>query len=57
MGNIWRILSDVTYPIVAYTTVRHVLNLIKAFNDISFTRGMNSIGRCTRYRMNVDLLF
>lgn len=22
MGNIWRILSDVTYPIVAYTTVR-----------------------------------
>lgn len=21
MGNIWRILSDVTYPIVAYTTV------------------------------------
>ena len=29
MGNIWRILSDVTYPIVAYTTVRQVLNLIK----------------------------
>lgn len=22
MGNIWRMLSDVTYPIVAYTTVR-----------------------------------
>jgi len=22
MGNIWRIISDVTYPIVAYTTVR-----------------------------------
>ena len=22
MGNIWRLLSDVTYPIVAYTTVR-----------------------------------
>ena len=21
MGNIWRLLSDVTYPIVAYTTV------------------------------------
>jgi len=21
MGNIWRMLSDVTYPIVAYTTV------------------------------------
>jgi len=21
MGNIWRVLSDVTYPIVAYTTV------------------------------------
>lgn len=25
MGNIWRILSDVTYPIVAYTTVRVAL--------------------------------
>lgn len=25
MGNIWRILSDVTYPIVAYTTVSRVL--------------------------------
>lgn len=24
MGNIWRILSDVTYPIVAYTTVSAV---------------------------------
>jgi hypothetical protein len=23
MGNIWRMLSDVTYPIVAYTTVSH----------------------------------
>lgn len=23
MGNIWRMLSDVTYPIVAYTTVLH----------------------------------
>lgn len=22
MGNIWRMLSDVTYPLVAYTTVR-----------------------------------
>lgn len=22
MGNFWRMLSDVTYPIVAYTTVR-----------------------------------
>lgn len=22
VGNIWRMLSDVTYPIVAYTTVR-----------------------------------
>jgi len=22
MGNIWRMLSDITYPIVAYTTVR-----------------------------------
>ena len=24
MGNIWRILSDVTYPIVAYTTVSYL---------------------------------
>lgn len=24
MGNIWRMLSDVTYPIVAYTTVRPI---------------------------------
>jgi predicted acylesterase/phospholipase RssA len=23
MSNIWRVLSDVTYPIVAYTTVRY----------------------------------
>jgi lysophospholipid hydrolase len=29
MGNIWRILSDVTYPIVAYTTVRHISNPIE----------------------------
>lgn len=36
MGNIWRILSDVTYPIVAYTTVRLSLlggrYLLTAFN-------------------------
>ncbi|TFK26799.1 hydrolase [Coprinopsis marcescibilis] len=35
MGNIWRILSDVTYPIVAYTT-GHEFNrsLYKAFYDL-----------------------
>ncbi len=27
MGNIWRLLSDVTYPIVAYTTVSKVVIL------------------------------
>jgi lysophospholipid hydrolase len=27
MGNIWRILSDLTYPIVAYTTVRSLFAL------------------------------
>ena len=26
MGNFWRMLSDVTYPIVAYTTVRIALS-------------------------------
>ena len=39
MGNIWRLLSDVTYPIVAYTTVRLVLNLIKAFNKYFLYQG------------------
>lgn len=35
MGNIWRILSDVTYPLVAYTT-GHEFNrgLYKAFYDL-----------------------
>ncbi|KAH0591235.1 hypothetical protein H2248_001327 [Termitomyces sp. 'cryptogamus'] len=35
MGNIWRILSDVTYPIVAYTT-GHEFNrsIYKAFYDL-----------------------
>ncbi|KAI5124113.1 hypothetical protein M0805_000927 [Coniferiporia weirii] len=35
MGNIWRLLSDVTYPIVAYTT-GHEFNraLYKAFYDL-----------------------
>ncbi|KAF5384914.1 hypothetical protein D9615_001128 [Tricholomella constricta] len=35
MGNIWRILSDVTYPIVAYTT-GHEFNraIFKAFYDL-----------------------
>lgn len=27
MGNVWRILSDLTYPIVAYTTVRARITL------------------------------
>jgi hypothetical protein len=27
MGNIWRVLSDVTYPLVAYTTVSHLITL------------------------------
>lgn len=30
MGNIWRILSDVTYPLVAYTTVSSFLHLHEA---------------------------
>ena len=54
MGNIWRILSDVTYPIVAYTTVCHIsgsYEVIPLMICLSFTRGTNSIGPCTRYRM------
>ena len=29
MSNIWRLLSDLTYPIVAYTTVRLVSKLCR----------------------------
>lgn len=33
MGNFWRLLSDVTYPIVAYTTVSHSSNACHCFID------------------------
>ena len=32
------------------------IQLKSPFNDIFFTRGMNSTDRCTRYHMNVVLL-
>lgn len=34
MGNIWRILSDVTYPMVAYTTVSTPVLAISRSPDI-----------------------
>jgi predicted acylesterase/phospholipase RssA len=46
MGNIWRILSDVTYPIVAYTTVSS--ECLLAFYLTDHIRGTNSIGQYTR---------
>ena len=36
MGNIWRILSDVTYPIVAYTTARFSALIFFPQLNISF---------------------
>lgn len=34
MGNVWRMLSDVTYPIVAYTTVRLSHASLICFSDL-----------------------
>ena len=51
MSNIWRMLSDVTYPIVAYTTVGHgILECIFDGSSLSY-RATNSIGHYTRHFM------
>jgi predicted acylesterase/phospholipase RssA len=34
MGNIWRLLSDMTYPIVAYTTVSLLESRDRRFSDL-----------------------
>lgn len=47
MGNIWRLLSDVTYPIVAYTTV-NLLEVVARTALISLTRVMSSTGQYGR---------
>ena len=49
MGNFWRMLSDVTYPIVAYTTVRTKTSSIIHNTQTSECRAMSSIGQYTRY--------
>ncbi len=43
MGNIWRMLSDVTWPVVAYTTVSICASVLKGLSD-GLSRAMNSIG-------------
>lgn len=49
MGNIWRQLSDVTYPIVAYTTVsRETLNMSEVLIKFHPSRAMSSIGQSGR---------
>jgi predicted acylesterase/phospholipase RssA len=49
MGNVWRILSDVTYPLVAYTTVRiHASEKLRLLTN-KLSRGMNSTELYTRY--------
>lgn len=49
MGNIWRMLSDVTYPIVAYTTVRKpccsVILVLTSFQGHEFNRSLYKV--CT----------
>lgn len=48
MGNIWRMLSDVTYPIVAYTTVCS-FQAVSVHSPIILCRDTNLIARYTRY--------
>ena len=49
MGNFWRMLSDVTYPIVAYTTVRTKTSSVLHDTQTLTCRAMSSIGQYTRY--------
>ena len=49
MGNIWRVLSDVTYPIVAYTTVGSALSFFVDPFQISSSRAMSSTAPYSRY--------
>lgn len=39
MGNIWRILSDVTYPIVAYTTASSLFPVRQWYHEMTFYSG------------------
>jgi predicted acylesterase/phospholipase RssA len=48
MGNIWRLLSDVTYPIVAYTTVSRKTVYYVGSPKYYFFRAMSSIGQSGR---------
>jgi hypothetical protein len=53
MGNMWRLLSDVTYPMVAYTTVRlssYALGLTDRYNcrDTSSTDPYTRCGLSVR---------
>ena len=53
MGNIWRILSDVTYPIVAYTTVRSISSSF-LFAKV-WARVTSSIDHCIKHSMTCTL--
>ena len=54
MGNIWRTLSDVTYPIVAYTTVRNFQTAVYHNLFSCSPRVMSSTDPYTRYvRWNI----
>lgn len=52
MGNIWRVLSDVTYPIVAYTTVICVFIINAQFLTCLELRATNSIDHYTKYHVS-----
>ena len=49
MGNFWRMLSDVTYPIVAYTTVCIGTSLMHHGAQTTECRAMSSTGQYTKY--------
>src|SRR6266702_2625122 len=52
LGNIWRLLSDVTYPLVAYTTVCAVFILFGFRLGLTrCIRDMSSTGLSTRHSM------
>lgn len=56
MGNIWRLLSDVTWPVVAYTTVSSIQRTTEPFvNCELYRRVTSSIEEFLRYVGGLDL--
>jgi hypothetical protein len=51
LGNIWRLLSDVTYPLVAYTTVCAVFFFGFHLGLTCRIRDTSSTDHCTRHSM------